>query len=218
MDWERARYLMVEQQIRTWNVTDLKVLQRFMDVKREDFVPADKRELAFADIELPVGNGRFMLAPKIEGKFLQAASIKPTDKVLVVGAATGYLVALASGLAQQAYGVESDAGLVVAANSSLKAAGIKNAEVLQGDMLSGLAQQAPFDVILISGAFASLPEALKEQLVVSGRILAVLGHIPVKGCTRIVRSSADVWNEEVLFEYPLASLYSPACKEQTFTL
>lgn len=209
MDWERARYLMVEQQIRPWNVTDQKVLQRFLDVKREDFVPADMRELAFADIELPVGDGRFILSPKIEGKFLQAAEIKPTDKVLVIGASTGYLVALAAGLAREVYGLECRADLVKAANNSLMLAGIKNAEVVLGDLEVGLALYAPYDVVLVGGSVTQMPEVYSEHLLDGGRVLMVTGVAPV--CVAQLYVKGDAATKQ-LFEYSLPSIISESAR------
>ncbi|MBY0446394.1 MAG: protein-L-isoaspartate O-methyltransferase, partial [Burkholderiales bacterium] len=117
MDWENARYLLVEQQIRPWDVLDQKVLNRVLAVKREEFVPADKKELAFVDIELPLANGAQMLAPKMEAKLLQDIDPQVSDKVLVVGAGTGYLMALAAGLVEHVYGVEIDAALVETARA-----------------------------------------------------------------------------------------------------
>lgn len=211
MDWERARYLMVEQQIRPWNVTDQKVLQRFLDVKREDFVPADKRELAFADIELPIGDGACMLAPKIEARFLQEADIKPTDRVLVVGATSGYLVALAAGLAQKVCGVESRADLVAAANASLKAVGVKNAEVVQGDVLAGLSAQAPFDVILVCGSACEVSGVYEDQLATGGRLIIVLGHAPIMTAVRLTRLLDNAFESEKVFEYSLPRLQQEEC-------
>ncbi|WP_034640993.1 protein-L-isoaspartate O-methyltransferase family protein [Chitinilyticum aquatile] len=206
MDWERARYLMVEQQIRPWNVTDQKVLQRFLDVKREDFVPADKRELALADIELPVGDGARMLAPKIEARFLQEAAIKPTDRVLVVGATTGYLVALAAGLGQEVYGIEQNASLVQFANAALTKAGVKNAQVQQGSAADGQAGLAPFDVILVSGSVADVPAPLLTQLGASGRLILVTGAEPSMSACRVTKSPDGVSSTQKLFEYNLPAL------------
>ncbi|WP_028454714.1 protein-L-isoaspartate O-methyltransferase family protein [Chitinilyticum litopenaei] len=203
MDWDHARYLMVEQQIRTWNVTDMQVLQRFLDVKREDFVPADKKELALADIELPLGDGVFMLAPKIEAKFLQESAIKPTDRVLVIGATTGYLVALAAGLASQVYGVEARGELVEFANAALKNAGIKNAQVVQGDAGAALAGQAPFDLILVCASAPALPQAYIDQLAEQGRLIMVVGEQPVMTARLVTRSAGGAVQERGLFEYNL---------------
>jgi len=213
MDWDRARYLMVEQQIRPWNVLDSKVLQRLFDVKREEFVPADKKELAFVDVALPLPHGNSMLEPKIEARLVQDVELKPTDKVLVIGAGTGYLVALAAGLAQQVIGVEIDVDLKHVAEANLLRAGIKNARIEEGNGLSAANPAAPFDAIIVTGSLPQVPAVLREQLADGGRLIAVVGELPIMAAVRVTRAGA-AFGETKLFEYNLPRLHSAADNTQ----
>ncbi|GAA5786420.1 protein-L-isoaspartate O-methyltransferase family protein [Chitiniphilus shinanonensis] len=206
MDWEHARYLLVEQQIRPWEVLDQQVLQRVLAVKREDFVPQDKRNLAFVDTELPLGHGASMLSPKVEARLLQDVELKSGDKVLVVGAGTGYLVALAAGLCAQVYGVEIEPELKRVAEENLARAGIRNARIELGDGVQGLAAQAPFDAIIVTGSVAEVPQALKDQLAVGGRLIAVVGELPIMSATLLQRVEQNAWRSEKRFEYNLPRL------------
>ncbi|MFC7419965.1 protein-L-isoaspartate O-methyltransferase [Iodobacter arcticus] len=213
MDWENARYLLVEQQIRPWDVLDQKVLNRVLAVKREEFVPADKKELAFVDIELPLANGAQMLAPKMEAKLLQDIDPQVSDKVLVVGAGTGYLMALTAGLVEHVYGVEIDAALVDTARANLAAAGIKNATVSQGDALAAAQEQGPFNAIIVTGSLAEVPASLKDQLAVGGRLIAVVGELPIMSATLFTCVAKGSFRITKLFEYNLPRLKN--AKEKT---
>ncbi|AOY00658.1 protein-L-isoaspartate O-methyltransferase [Jeongeupia sp. USM3] len=202
MDWERARYFLVEQQIRPWHVLDPKVLDRVMAVKREDFVPQDKRALAFVDTELPLPCGGQMLAPKIEARFAQEALLKPTDKVLVIGAASGaYLIGLVAGLCAQVYGIDDSADKVAFAQQGVQWAGVKNARIEQVSDLLNYTGQAPYDAIIVCGSFDVLPAALKNMLSGNGRIIAVTGEEPIMQAVRAV-----VGGSNPLFEYTLPRL------------
>ncbi|BCL76531.1 protein-L-isoaspartate O-methyltransferase [Jeongeupia sp. HS-3] len=204
MDLEHARYLLVEQQIRPWNVLDSKVLDRVLALKREDFVPADKKALAFVDTELPLPCGGQMLSPKVEARFVQEAQLKPTDKVLVIGAASGaYLIGLAAGLCAQVYGSDDTAEKVAFAQAGVQRAGIKNVRIEQTSDLLGFNAQAPYDAIIVCGSFDVLPAALKELLASGGRVLGIVGELPIM---RAVRVSAGAGAEETLFEYNLPRL------------
>ncbi|WP_035059508.1 protein-L-isoaspartate O-methyltransferase family protein [Andreprevotia chitinilytica] len=205
MDWEQARYLMVEQQIRPWNVLDSQVLERLFAVKREDFVPADKKDLAFVDTQLPLGNGNFMLEPKLEAKLVQDVELKATDRVLVVGAGTGYVVALAAGLAAQVIGVEIDLALKQAAEANLLRAGIRNARIDEGDGLSAAHSAGPFDAIIVTGSLPEVSAGLKEQLADGGRLIAIVGELPIMTAVRVTRAGGS-FGETRLFEYNLPRL------------
>ncbi|KAF0812327.1 Protein-L-isoaspartate O-methyltransferase [Andreprevotia sp. IGB-42] len=212
MDWEHARYLMVEQQIRPWDVLDGKVLERLMLVKREDFVPADKKELAFVDVALPLGNGNFMLEPKLEARLVQDVELKPTDKVLVIGAGTGYVVALAAGLAREVIGVEIDVALKHVAEANLLRAGVKNARVEEGNGLSAANVACPFDAIIVTGSLAEVPAVLREQLAEGGRLIAVVGELPIMSAV-LLKRSGNSYAQNKLFEFNLPRLRSAADKD-----
>ncbi|MGE5489921.1 MAG: protein-L-isoaspartate O-methyltransferase family protein, partial [Actinomycetota bacterium] len=157
MNIEQARFNMIEQQIRPWEVLDPAVLDLLFVVKREDFVPQAYRTLAFADLEVPLGNGQVMLAPKIEARLLQELGVKKTDKVLEVGTGSGYMAALLAARAEQVTTVELLPELAQAARQNLEQAGVANVAVETGNGLTGWPQKGPYDVIVISGSVPLLP-------------------------------------------------------------
>ncbi|MCD5360456.1 MULTISPECIES: protein-L-isoaspartate O-methyltransferase [Chromobacterium] len=200
MDFENARFNMVEQQIRPWDVLDTNVLDLLFHVKREQFVAADKRSLAFVDTELPLPNGSFMLQPKMEARLAQDAAIQAQDKILEIGTGSGYLTALLAKLGQHVYSVEIDAAQRETAAANLKQAGIVNVTLVAGDGVLGLPQQAPFDVIVVGGSLPVVPQELKDQLAVGGRLIMVVGDLPVMTCKLIKRETETSFSETGLFE------------------
>lgn len=201
-----ARFNMIEQQIRTWDVLDPVVLQLLNDVPRELFVPEAYTGLAFADLEIPIGHGQKMLSPKVEGKILQALSIKSTDTVLEVGAGVGYLTALLAKLAKQVTSVEIQADLTAKATQNLTAANIGNATVQTGDAARGWSSGAPYDVIVYGASSPIEPKGVRTQLAVGGRLFIVLGHAPAMRATLVQRLSESAFREDVLFETCLDAL------------
>ncbi|MDE1158862.1 MAG: protein-L-isoaspartate O-methyltransferase [Neorhizobium sp.] len=176
MNFEALRITMVESQIRTTDVTSHSVLQAFLDVPREAFVPEASRSLAYRDTDIDVAPGRYLMAASPLAKLLQLASIKKTDKVLEIGAGTGYVTALLSRLASSVVAVESDAALVDRAHANLAALGAGNASVVAGELEAGHAAKAPYDVIFLDGSIEELPVALTKQLAEGGRLVAVVGY------------------------------------------
>jgi protein-L-isoaspartate(D-aspartate) O-methyltransferase len=213
MDIEQARFNMIEQQIRPWEVLDPAVLDLLSVVKREDFVPAAHKELAFADIEMPIGNGQTMLEPKIEARLLQEIAIKNTDTVLEIGTGSGYMAALLAAKAEYVYSVEIDPALAESAKRNLENAGVANAGVQVGDGSRGLPEQAPFDAIVISGSMPVLPPALLKQLKVGGRLVAFVGEAPVMHAQLVTRTGEDAFNTINLFETVVAPLANTAQRE-----
>ncbi len=197
MNYEQARFNMIEQQIRPWEVLDSQVLALLAVVKREDFVPPAKRALAFADMEIPLGGkpGQCMLAPKVEARILQDLGVQKHEKVLEIGAGSGYMAALLAHRAQQVITLEIDADLAQLARDNLKKAGIYNAEVRTGDGASRLDQvvssndplSGPFDVIVLSGSVAEVPPALLAMLKPGGRLSAIVGVEPMMRATLVTR-------------------------------
>jgi protein-L-isoaspartate(D-aspartate) O-methyltransferase len=179
MDFERARFNMVEQQVRPWEVLDQDVLESMMMVKREEFVPAQFRSLAFSEAEIPIGCGQIMLSPVIEGKILQAVQVKKTDSVLEIGAGSGYFAALLASRADWVRAIEIEPELASLAGANLKKAGIENVIVEEGDGAEGWAARGPYDVIVVSAGMPMLPQVFKEQLNVGGRLLAFIGEAPM---------------------------------------
>jgi len=205
MDFEKARYFLVEQQIRPWHVSDPDILERFMQVKRENFVADAYKQLAFADVALPIAGAASMLEPKLEGRLLQAAQIKREDRVLIVGAGSGYLMALASGLCHHVYGIEIDAAVFDIAAKNLAANKVRNTTLRHGDGLAGLPESAPFDVIILTGSVPAIPAALKDQLAPGGRMVATVGEQPTM---QVMLISAEA--ETPVFEYVLPRLLNAA--------
>jgi protein-L-isoaspartate(D-aspartate) O-methyltransferase len=200
MNTEQARFNMIEQQIRPWDVLDQGVLALLASVKREDFVPAAYRALAFMDTEIPLPDGQAMLAPRVEARLLQEARVQHHERVLVVGDGSGFLTALLAHRAQSVLAVLSTATLAQLASANLRRGGVLNAIVRQGPGAQGLPADAPFDVIMLAGSVAEVPQALLNQLKVGGRLVVVMGHEPMMRAQRVRRVSDNQWQTEVLFD------------------
>jgi protein-L-isoaspartate(D-aspartate) O-methyltransferase len=179
MNVEQARFNMIEQQIRPWDVLDPDVLQLLSLVRREDFVPSELRHLAFTDTELPIKTGRQALQPKVEARLLQELQLKSTDHVLELGTGTGYLTALMAHQAEQVISLEPDPELAELAQVRLRRLGLNRAQVLTSALMAGAATHGPFDAIVLTGSVAELPAALLAQLKPGGRLLAIVGQEPV---------------------------------------
>ncbi len=200
MNVEQARFNMIEQQIRPWDVLDTSVLNLLSVVRREDFVPPAHQAQAFMDLELPLGAGRALLAPRVEARLVQDLNLSKRDTVLQIGAATGYVTALLAHKAQRVIGLEADAALASTARANLRKAGVNNAEIVQADGAQGLAAQAPFDAILLTGSVAQVPQALLDQLKVGGRLLAIVGQEPVMQATLFTRIADGQFSRQELFD------------------
>jgi protein-L-isoaspartate(D-aspartate) O-methyltransferase len=186
----QARFNMIEQQIRPWEVLDLKVLKLLATLHREDFVPLAHKAMAFADLEVPLPAGQYMLAPRVEARMLQDLAIQSRDKVLEVGAGSGFMAALLGYQAQRVITLEIVPELADMARTNLQKATIRNVDVRCADGANGLPAEAPFDVIVLSGSVAEIPRALLEQLQVGGRLGAIVGDEPVMRATVVTRTSA----------------------------
>ena len=200
MNIEQARFYMIEQQIRPWDVLNPGVLELLAIVKREDFVPPEHRALAFVDTEVPLPGGQRMLAPKVEARILQELDVRKHERVLEIGAGSGHMAALLAHKAQQVIALEIDAELVRFASANLKRAGAMNASVVQADGAHGLPGDAPFDVIVLSGSVAEVPPALLAQLKVGGRLAAIVGFEPVMRAVLITRGGDEDLQRRVLFD------------------
>jgi protein-L-isoaspartate(D-aspartate) O-methyltransferase len=178
MDFEQARFNMVEQQIRTWNVLDQHVLNLLLDMPREDYVPVAYRNLAFIDMEIPLGHGEAMLTPKLEARIVQELTIKKTDKVLEVGTGSGFVTALLARVAKHVYSVEIVPEFKQQAAEKLQAHGIHNVTLEEGDAARGWDRHGPYDVIVLTGSVPVLPDAFTASLNPGGRLFAVVGDAP----------------------------------------
>ena len=200
MNVEQARFNMIEQQIRPWEVLNQDVLDLLFVIKRENFVPPAHRALAFADMELPLGHGQFMLAPRLEARLLQELAVKNSDRVLEIGTGSGYMAALLAAQAKHVISIERLADLATVAQQNLAQASIDNVTVEIGDGTQGWAQNAPYDVILVSGALPTLPHELLAQLAPGGRLIAIIGQAPAMSVQLITRSDDAAFTTVTLFE------------------
>jgi protein-L-isoaspartate(D-aspartate) O-methyltransferase len=206
MDVERLRYNMVESQIRTWEVLDQAVLDTLFAVKREEYVPPQYRSLAFVDMEIPLGHGEVMLAPKLEARMLQELTLKPTDRVLEVGTGSGYMTALLAHRAGHVYSVELHADFSAAAGARLATHGVRNVTLEVGDAARGWSKHAPYDAIVLTGSVPMLAAQFKTQLQPGGRLLAIIGEPPVMTATLVTCVTEGAWNQTGLFETCIAPL------------
>jgi protein-L-isoaspartate(D-aspartate) O-methyltransferase len=220
LDVERARYNMIEQQIRPWDVLDQSVLDLLPLVRREEFVPSEYRSLAFTDMEVPlkvdgVDTGEKMFAPKLEARFLQELGIKPHEHVLEIGTGSGYMAALLAHKAQHVLSIEIDERLRRFAAANMARAGIGSVRIELGDGARGWPARAPYDVVMISGSLPALPDGLLSQLKVGGRLGVIVGESPVMSAQVITRVADNGFDTVRLFETDIAALRN-AWRPSTF--
>lgn len=200
MNFEQARFNMVEQQVRPWNVFDENVLAMLTNVKREEFVSPEYKAIAFSDVEIPLPGGQKMLFPRVEARMLQELNLSKKDKVLEIGTGSGYVTAMLGKLTDFVYSIEINTKNKEFAVSNLTKAGIKNVSIIEGDGLNGLAAKAPFDKILIGGSLPVIPQTLKQQLKVGGHMVAVIGTKPAMHAVHITRIAENEFIEKQIFE------------------
>ncbi|GJI97804.1 methyltransferase domain-containing protein [Rugamonas sp. FT107W] len=213
MNIEQARFNMIEQQIRPWDVLDTSVLDLLLVVKRENFVPAAHKALAFADTEIPLPGGVAMLNPKVEARLLQDVNVKKHESVLEIGAGSGYMAALLAHKGRHVTAVEVSPELKALAEKNLADNGVTNVTVELGNGAQGWSKGAPWDVIVVTGSLPVLPEALLQQLKVGGRLAAIIGQSPAMKAQLITRTGEAGYDTRTLFEtdvQPLASAVQPS--------
>ena len=194
MNIEQARFNMIEQQIRPWEVLD------------------PYRNLAFADMEIPLGEGQVMLAPRVEARLLQELAVRKSDRILEIGTGSGYMAALLAARGEHVVSLEVRPALADAARANLQRAGVANVSVETADGSRGWPQRAPFDVIVVSGAVAEIPQELLKQLRVGGRLAAVVGSAPVMEAQLVTCVADGVFNTVNLFETVVPTLDGAAAK------
>ena len=210
MNVEEARHNMVEQQIRPWEVLDQDILDLLYAVPREEFVPAVFRNLAFADMEIPIGEGERMWAPKIEARVLQELAVQRTERVLEVGTGSGYLTALLAHRAAHVYTVEIRPALAAFGRSNLARHGKENLTLEIGDGAREFSRWAPYDVIVLTGSTPVLPQPLLDSLAPGGRLFAVAGDAPVMTATIVACAAPGAFRSVGVFETVLAPLVNCA--------
>ena len=212
MDIDQARFNMVEQQVRPWEVPDPAVLDAMMTIPRELFVPEEFKLLAFSDTRIPLGHGQAMLAPIWEGRLLQALVPKKSARALLIGTGSGYVSSLLGHLCREVVSVELQAEFVTAASRKLRLAGISNVTLEVGDGLEGWAARGPYDLIAVTGSLPSRRDSIEQQLTMGGRLFVVIGTGTVMEACVITRRDTSHFELESLFELELEPLQGAAIK------
>jgi len=205
-NFETARFNMVEQQVRPWDVLDPQVLQLLSSEPRQDYVPEAYRQLAYADIEIPLGQGEAMMYPRVEGRMLQALNLRPTDKILEIGTGSGFVTSLLAHLGESVYSVEIHPEFSESAARKLAAHNITNVTLDVGDGVRGWDRHAPYDAILVTGSVPELYDEFKQQLAIGGRLAVVVGTGVVMEALQVVRNGENSWTTTSLFETELKPL------------
>jgi len=214
MNIEQARFNMVEQQVRTWNVLDQNVLGLMERAPRDAFVPDAYRTLAYADISVPLTHGQFMLAPRIEARMLQSLRLDSADRVLEIGTGSGFFTYMLAALAGHVVSVEIHPELLESARLRLETHNAFNITLEQGDGVTGRASGAPYDVIAVTGSIPILDEKLESQLSIGGRLFVVVGEAPTMEAMLIERVSESEWRRDDLFETVIPPLTGAPSRPQ----
>ena len=216
MNFEQARFNMVEQQIRPWEVLDGRVLELLESIQREDFVPVRYRKLAFADIDIPLECGQVMMRPKIEARLLQALDIQPDETVLEIGTGSGFVTACLAAMAKRVVSVEIHEELHREAAAKLADKGVSNVELFTGDAMDGWQPEQAHDIVVVTGSVVDVPEQFLGWVNPGGRMFVVRGRSPAMEALLMTRLSVTEWTVESLFETDLPALEG-ATPAQTFT-
>jgi protein-L-isoaspartate(D-aspartate) O-methyltransferase len=197
---EQARFNMIEQQIRPWDVLDQRVLDVMNSIPREQFVPENCRSLAFADTSIPLGHDQVMMAPRLEGRLLQALAIKPDDAVLEIGTGSGYLTACLASLGRRVTSIDIMPDFTATAAAKLEALNIKNVALETADVAAGIEGDARYDAIAVTGSLPLLQQQFHRNLEIGGRLFIITGSLPIMEANLITRIDEQNWATEVLLE------------------
>lgn len=206
MNFERARFNMVEQQVKPWEVIDERILEQFEAIQREDFVPVRYRKLAFADLSIPLPHGEMMMRPKVEGRMLQALALGEDETALEIGTGSGYITACLAGLCKHVVSVEYHEDLHDDAVARLAEKEIRNVELFEGDVMSGWQPEQAHDVVVVTGSVPDIPEAFKGWVNPGGRLFVITGNAPAMEARILTRLGVSDWGGESLFETELPRL------------
>jgi protein-L-isoaspartate(D-aspartate) O-methyltransferase len=211
---EQARFNMIEQQIRPWDVLDQQVLDTMNAIHREDFVPERYRSLAFADTSIPLGHEQVMMAPKLEGRLLQALAITPTDHILEIGTGSGYLTACLARLGQQVTSFDIMPDFTAAAGEALQGMEISNVSLHTADVANGIDSDERYDAIAVTGSLPVLQQQFHNNLSIGGRLFVITGSLPVMEAWLITRIDENNWARESLLETCIPPLLNAATAQE----
>ena len=200
MNLEKARFNMVEQQIRPWQVLDPQVLNVLSHVPRELFVPAAYQAMAYTDTHIPLGHGQEMVPPRVDARLMHDLKLTGNDKVLEIGTGSGYLAALLAARAQRVISLEVNPELAATARSNLQRAGVTHVDVRVADGSAGAASDGPFDAIVLGGSVSEVPQVLLQQLKHQGRLIAIVGQDPIMSATLFTRTGEATWETHALWD------------------
>jgi protein-L-isoaspartate(D-aspartate) O-methyltransferase len=217
IDIEQARFNMIEQQVRPWDVLDQRVLDAMQMIPRENFVPERYRSLAFADTNIPLGHDQVMMAPNVEGRLLQALAIQPDDTILEIGTGSGYLTACLARLGRHVTSIDIEPEFTAQAAAKLAAQGISNITLETADAAAGVERGKSFDVIAVTGSLPLLQQQFHHNLNTGGRLFVICGQLPIMEALLITRVDATHWSRESLFETSIPPLLH-AARPQGFVL
>lgn len=206
MNFEQARFNMVEQQIRTWEVLDERVLELLETIQREDFVPLRYRKMAFTDMQIPLGHGQYMMKPVVEGRLLQALELKPDETVLEIGTGSGFITACLAKLAKHVVSVDIHEQFSREAAAKLKEKDIHNIEFETGDVMGDWQPEQAHDIVVVTGSVLEIPDQFRGWVNPRGRLFVVCGEAPAMEAKLLTKLNATQWREESLFETDLARL------------
>jgi len=207
---EQARFNMIEQQVRPWDVLDQRVLDAMKAIPRENFVPEGYRTLAFADTNIPLGHGQVMMAPNVEGRLLQALAIQPDDTILEIGTGSAYLTACLARLGRHVTSIDIEPEFTAQAEARLAAQGISNVTLQTADAAGGVERGNSFDVIAVTGSLPLLQQQFHDNLNTGGRLFVICGQTPIMEALLITRIDATSWTRESLFETSIPPLLNAA--------
>jgi protein-L-isoaspartate(D-aspartate) O-methyltransferase len=206
MNFEIARFNMLEQQIRPWEVLDQNSLKLMQQIPREEFVPDIYKKMAFSDTELPLKHNQFMLEPKIEAKILQAVQIIKTDNVLEIGTGSGFLTAVLASSSNNVHSIDIYDDFIDSAKQKITALGIENTSFEKADIFTYDFKDKKYDVIVVGGSISHVPESLKQALTNNGRLFIITGQSPIMLAKLFTRVAQEQWIEEILFETEITAL------------
>ena len=206
MNFEQARFNMVEQQIRTWEVLDARVLELLQKTHREDFVPVRYRKMAFTDMAIPMDHDQSMMKPVVEGRLLQALELKEDETVLEIGTGSGFITACLAQLAKQVVSVDIHEEFTRGAEAKLKEKDIRNVELETGDAMTGWQPEQAHDVLVVTGSVQDIPDHFRGWVNPGGRMFVVCGDEPAMEAKLLTKLNVTEWREESLFETDLARL------------